>query len=167
MAEMQRFRSALNGFNREDVVRYIEYINNQHSHQIEQLNIRLQEALARQDVSDLQAQLDAALARCAQLEQQLASQPIKPSAADSELEAYRRAERTERLARERAHQIFTQANAILADAALQAETAAANIGVVADQAATQLKQCQDAVKATNEAFQQAIQSLYAIRPEEI
>ena len=167
MAEMQRFRSALNGFNREDVVRYIEYINNQHNRQIEQLNIQLQEALNRQDVSDLQAQLDAALVKCAQLEQQLASQPVNSSTADSELEAYRRAERTERLAKERAHQIFAQANAILADASAQAEEAAANIGMAAEQAANQLKQCQDTVKATNEAFQQAIQSLYAIRPEEI
>ena len=50
MAAFQNFRSALNGFNREDVVRYIEFINNQHNAQVAQLNTQLQnaqEALAK------------------------------------------------------------------------------------------------------------------------
>ena len=42
MAHFQNFRTALGGFNREDVVRYIEYMNNQHRSQIEQLNTQLQ-----------------------------------------------------------------------------------------------------------------------------
>ena len=44
MSGIQNFRSALGGFNREDVVRYIEYINNKHNSQIEQLNTQLKEA---------------------------------------------------------------------------------------------------------------------------
>jgi chromosome segregation ATPase len=167
MAAAKQFRSALNGFNREDVVHYIEYLNNQHRSQVEQLNNQLQAALARQDNSDLQAQLDEALAKCAQLEAQLKAQPAPADTTAQELEAYRRAERTERVARERAQQIFTQANAVLADASLKAEAAAASIGSLADQAAAQLKQCQESVLATKEAFQDAVQTLYAIRPEEI
>lgn len=167
MAAVKQFRSAFNGFNREDVVHYIEYLNNQHRSQVEQLNNQLQAALARQDSSDLQARLDEALARCAQLEAQLNTQPASADTAAQELEAYRRAERTERLAKERAQQIFTQANAVLADASLKAESAAASIGTMADQAAAQLKQCQESVLATKEAFQEAVQTLYAIRPEEI
>ncbi len=163
MAATQPFRSAFHGFNREDVVRYIEYLNNQHKSQMDQLRAQLQNAEARTDCSGLQAQLDAALEKCAQLEAQLASAPANTTA--EELEAYRRAERTERLANERAQQIFTQANAVLADAAVKAERAAANIGAIADQAAAQLKQCQDSIVVTKEAFQEAVDSLYAIRPE--
>ena len=37
MAEFQKFRSSLGGFNREDVVHYIEYINNKHAAQLNQL----------------------------------------------------------------------------------------------------------------------------------
>ena len=42
MTEFQNFRSALHGFNRQDVVNYIEYINRKHNSQVEQLNTQLQ-----------------------------------------------------------------------------------------------------------------------------
>ena len=107
MAGIQNFRSALGGFNREDVVRYIEYINNQHKSEIEQLNTQLQtaqEALAKASTADdssLREKLQAAEARCAELEAQLAnSASTAPVRVGDELEAYRRAERAERLARE-------------------------------------------------------------------
>ena len=104
MAVIQNFRGAVGGFNREDVVRYIEYINNKHASQINQLNTEmqvLQEELAQlRAQGDLAAQLEEANARIAQLEQerdalaaqveQLADRPQT----DSELEAYRRAELT-------------------------------------------------------------------------
>ena len=165
MAVAQHFRSAFNGFNREDVVHYIEYLNNQHNSQLEQLNTQLQTALekaASEGSSDLQSQLDAALARCAELEQALAQKEQETSTAltttEEELEAYRRAERTERMARERAEQIYTQANAVLADATLKAENAAAQISAVTDQISEQLQQ-------TKNSFQDAVATLYAIRPE--
>ena len=44
MAGMQNFRSAFHGFNREDVVSYIEYMNHQHNAQVTQLNTQLQNA---------------------------------------------------------------------------------------------------------------------------
>ena len=37
MSVPQNFRSAFNGFNREDVVHYLEYINNKHTAQVNQL----------------------------------------------------------------------------------------------------------------------------------
>ena len=37
MAAAQNFRSAFNGFNREDVVHYLEYLNAKHTNQINQL----------------------------------------------------------------------------------------------------------------------------------
>ena len=106
----QHFRKALNGFHREDVVRYIELLNNQHNSQIEQLNTQLLEARSQASAADpaLKEQLDAALKKIEQLEAQLAeTQPAADPSAGTpeELEAYRRAERTERLAQERAQQI--------------------------------------------------------------
>ena len=64
-----------------------------------------------------------------------------------ELEAYRRAEETERLARERAQQIYTQANAVLAEVTLKAETASAQVAAAADQVTAKLQ-------GTKEAFAQ-------------
>ena len=42
MAATQRFRSAFNGFNREDVVNYIEYLNIRHTAEMDQFNNQLQ-----------------------------------------------------------------------------------------------------------------------------
>jgi len=176
----QHFRSAFNGFNREDVVHYIEYLNNQHRSQIEQLNSQLQAALAKSapaEDTDLRTQLEAAQARITELEELLAQAPQEAAAepeapvativpnVEAELEAYRRAERTERVARERAQQIYEQANAVLADATAKAEAASTHIGVIADQVLAQLKEYQDTVAGTKDAFQEAVATLYAIRPE--
>ena len=112
--------------------------------------------------SDLQAQLTAALEKCAQLEAQLAG----ISTTEQELEAYRRAERAERIAQERAQQIRTQANAVLADATVKAEAASQQIAELADQANQQLMAYQAAVTDTQNLFQDVVASLAAIKPEE-
>ena len=158
----QHFRSALNGFNRQDVVRYIEYLNNQHNAQIEQLNNQLQNAKVPADAG-LQAKLDAALAKCAQLEAQLAAAPT--ASANQELEAYRRAERAERVAQERAQRICTQTNAVLADATVKAEAAVAQIAAHADETNAQLQAYQEAITNSQALFQEAVAALYAITPD--
>ena len=162
MAGIQNFRSALGGFNRADVVNYIEFMNNQHNAQIAQLNTQLQnaeEALARAQPAangDLQAQLDAANARCAELEAALAAKGV-PS--DSELEAYRRAERAERMAQARAAQIYAKANAVLADATLKVQSAADGVKAATEQVSKQVQQ-------SEQLLQEAVAAMYAIRPEE-
>ena len=164
MAGIQNFRRSISGFNREDVVKYIEYINTQHNSQIAQLNTQLQnaqEALARANTApsdaELQQQLEAANARIAALEEQLAAGGV-PQAGD-ELEAYRRAERAERMAQERAAQIYAQANAVLADATTKVQSAAVGMQAVAAQISQQLE------KAEQE-LQDAVAAMYAIRPAE-
>ena len=169
MAAFQNFRSAVGGFNREDVVRYIEYINNKHSSQINQLNTEmqaLQEELAQlRGQTDLSAQLEEANARIAQLEQErdvLAAQVeqmVNRPQTDSELEAYRRAERAERMARDRAAQIYAQANAALADATVKVEAASEAMTAMADQLSFQAQDAKNRLR-------DAVASLYAIRPEE-
>lgn len=160
---MQHFRTALGGFNREDVVRYIEYLNNQHKSQLEQLNTQLQVAKSQVASGDpaLQEKLDAALAKIAQLEAQLAGQP----SSSQELETYRRAERAERLALERAQQISTQANAILADATAKAQEASLHIGSLAAQATTQLEAYRDAIAGYQDVFRDAVSALGTLQPE--
>ena len=169
MAAFQNFRGAVGGFNREDVVRYIEYINNKHSSQINQLNTEmqaLQEELAQlRGQTDLSAQLEEANARIAQLEQerdalavQVEQMADRPQT-DSELEAYRRAERAERMARDRAAQIYAQANAALADATVKVEAASEAMTAMADQLSFQAQDAKNRLR-------DAVASLYAIRPEE-
>ena len=165
MAGIQNFRTALGGFNREDVVRYIEYLNNQHNSQIEQLNTQLQtaqEALAKAAAANtdaLQEKLAAAEARCAELEAALADNGQVPILSGDELEAYRRAERAERLARDRASQIYAQANAALADATVKVEAISDGMNTLAEQYVAQLEQ-------SKKNLQEAVAAMYAIRPEE-
>jgi FKBP-type peptidyl-prolyl cis-trans isomerase (trigger factor) len=56
MANSQNFRSAFNGFNREDVVHYLEYLNSKHNNLVNQLseeaeNLRQKVTLAAEAVA--------------------------------------------------------------------------------------------------------------------
>lgn len=179
MAEVQDFRPALNGFNRQDVVRYIEYLNNKHNAQITQLNAQLraaQEALeqAQTPVSPdlaLTQQLEEEIAKNARLEQTVAElrgalAQNAPAPTSEELEAYRRAERTERQAQERARQIGEQANAALADAAVRIDEALVQISTAAEQVNAQLQQYHAVVEAAKSVFQDASTALYGIHAED-
>ena len=46
MSEILNFRSAFNGFHREDVVHYIEYLNAKHTTEVNQLNAELEQLLS-------------------------------------------------------------------------------------------------------------------------
>ncbi len=71
MAASVNFRSAIGGFNREDVVRYIELMNSKHTSQVNQLSTEIDELRRKlenaaavpdrtEEVDDLSAQLEAA-----------------------------------------------------------------------------------------------------------
>ena len=193
MSTPQSFRSAFNGFNREDVVHYLEYLNTKHNNQINQLTAeneslrqqvdalpdaesqRLLVASLEEKCAELTRQLDTAQTRCAELEQQLEQaaakeQPaeapapaLSPSASD-ELEAYRRAERIEREARERAELVYFQATSVLTEASAKVDGISADITEMADKVMSQLTQLQVAVSSSKQALQDASSIMGAIRP---
>lgn len=200
MATAQNFRTAFNGFNREDVVHYIEYLNSKHSAQINQLNSELEylrektsqqlldavpetpdvdpvmeQQAARirelfdqckaqeQEIAELQAEKEALTAQLEAAAQQPAA--VSVSRTNEELEAYRRAERTERIARERADQVYHQVNGTLADATVKVDNAASLIGELTDRVMTQLAQLQSAVTGSKDALKEAAATMYTIRPE--
>ena len=194
MAASQNFRSAFNGFNREDVVHYLEYLNAKHTNQINQLTtdneFLRQQVASLPDPEDQQSlisalegqcaeltrQLEAAQARCAELEAQLAqaaaqlpveAPPQEPSlspSASEELEAYRRAERIEREAKERAELVYFQATNVLTEASAKVDGISSDITEMADKVMTQLTQLQVAVSSSKQALQDASSIMGAIRP---
>ena len=208
MAVSMNFRSAFNGFNREDVVNYIEYISARHTAEVNQLNSEVEylkgrqpagETEPREDAAALRSRIEELEARCAELEQlldektQAKTTPVQQPAPqqptmEQELEAYRRAERTERLAQERAalteqianenaqrteqlakeyaDLIYAQANSALADATVKVDTAAEEISRLVEQAMQQLTQLQSAVTGSKQTLADAAASLYAIRSNE-
>lgn len=221
MAVPQNFRSAFHGFNREDVVNYIEYLNAKHTAEVNQLtseNEFLQEKLEGSTPSPMLAELVAERdslkqqveeleARCEQLEQGQWDAPIAASddslllsriaaleaelkaaekardeallarsqtevkqpvqyRMEQELEFYRRAERIERQARERAEQVYRLSNGALADATAQVDEAAASIGELADRVSEQLALLQNAVAGSKQSLRSAAATMYAIRTGE-
>lgn len=203
MADMQNFRSALGGFNREDVVHYIEYLNRKNTNLVNQLRSENQEIMtqlealrsaehggsrneapvdapstdAAAQIAALEAEisgLNTALAekdhtiselnaRISALEQQL--QSAAPSMAQQELEAYRRAERMERAAKERSQQIYRQTAAALAEATTLVDGNAQQFAQIAEQINVQLQQLQASVSGSKQVFQDAAAAMYAIRGE--
>lgn len=226
MAEQKTFRSAFNGFNREDVVHYIEYLGAKHTAQLNQLRSEAEflktkltqaesipavdtelenqlqqvqdentellaqlEALKQEKqalealLSEAEKEKDNALAESSRLQGEIAAAlseaqqartdrdnalsqlQEQQSRADAELEAYRRAERTERVARERAEQMYRQANGVLADAAVKVDDAAVQIGDLTDKCLNQLDLLRAAVTGSKQTLQEAAATMYIIRPQ--
>lgn len=201
MAVTHNFRSALGGFNREDVVHYIEYINAKHASQINQLTSeadelrvklnQLQSTPVQEDhtaeleakCEELTAQLEQACSANTALEEECALFRAQAAALEDaqqqietlkqqleqvnlkELDAYRRAERMERLARERSEQIYQQATGTLAQATSQVDNAAALFRQIADRVNSQMTELQAAVESSKNALQDAATTMYTIRPQ--
>lgn len=290
MAEHQNFRTALAGFNREDVVRYIEYLNTTHAAEIAQLNSELEYLRSRvQEMPDaesasetaeeapapdtipkvgeqvaqvrelldswkqgsnfqetlmavadtLKAEADGNVEELEQLKASLAErteeaellkieveektaeieslkteveaknteiealkaeveektaeilqlqaavevkdaellslnsqnealrsqQEANASLMEKELETYRRAERVERKARERADLVYYRVNGTLSDATAKVEDAAKLIGEMTERVTAQLNELQAAVTGSKEALTGAAETMVALRPE--
>ena len=190
------FRSSLHGFNRQDVANYLEYLNNRHAAQVNQLNTDL-EALRRQAEAPAEDPQRTALeARCRELEQQLsiarqerdealaqreaAEQKLASARQDREeallrscgekleanreLEAYRRAERTERMARERAEQVYSETGTVLTQASNRIETALRQMTGISQQVTGQLDTLQTAIASSRLALQDAAQTIDKLKP---
>lgn len=210
MAETHSFRSALGGFNKEDVVHYIEYLSAKHTALVNQLTSEAEELRAkliqytardglassleakcaeltelleksRADYTALEEKYAALEAECAELRTKTGVSAEAQAEIDSlkarlerqdaemagrELAAYRRAERAERTARERADQIYRQATGTLAQATTQVDDAAALFRQAADRIGSQMAELQSAVESGKNALLDAAATMYAIRPED-
>lgn len=177
MADTIRFRTALNGFHREDVVHHLEYLQNRHAAQVAQLKQELAQAQQsseqlRDMLDDLRGQYahaererDEALARVEELLHAPAQREQAPSCDDAELEAYRRAERTERQAQQRAERLLAQAQALLADASVHADESAAHIAALAEQTAADLAALQQAVLEGKGVLRDAATAMLTVQPQ--
>ena len=164
MMDKIKFRIALRGFNRQDVVYYIDMLNQQHATQVNLLNSQLQTAKDNPGNADLLKQLEEINARCAELEAALTKNAKAAEVASDELEAYRRAEKAERIATAKANQIYSNANAVLADATVKAENASNGLADAAQKFSEQLAAYQASIQTAKDALQDAVSALYAIRP---
>ena len=197
------FRSALNGFNRQDVANYLEYLNNRHNTEITQLNTDLEALRQQQQKPQIDPQKLALEARCMDLQEKLAQaeqerdnarqerdealareQAAKQQLEDAqraraeaviqasgakldtnqELEAYRRAERTERVARERAERVYSETGAVLTQASTRVESALRQMNGISQQVTSHLDTLQTAISASRMALQDAADTIQRLKP---
>lgn len=186
MAAAKNFRSSMRGFNREDVVHYIEYLNTKHTNALNQLKSENQalsddlDALRNQTLSNsdwetkfaqLQEENQKLTQQCQDLTEEIAklqaqleeAQQFAPLA-EEELEAYRRAEKAERAARERARQIYCQATGALADATTQVDEAAEHFKLLSQRLTSQISDLQTTVERSKNALVSAATTMYTICP---
>lgn len=192
----QNFRSSLHGFNRQDVANYLEYLNNRHAAQVNQLNTDLEELRRQVQTPVADPQRLILESRCRDLEQQLRqAQSERDEAlaqkeealrkledarkdredallrvsgekldANRELEAYRRAERTERVARERAEQVYSETGTVLTQASNRIDTALRQMTGISRQVSTQLDTLQAAISSSRLALQDAADTIEKLKP---
>ena len=192
----QNFRSSLHGFNRQDVANYLEYLNNRHAAQVNQLNTDLEELRRQAQAPAVDPQRLILEARCRELEQQLrqaqterdealsqkedALQKLEDARRDREdallrtsgekldanreLEAYRRAERTERVARERAEQVYSETGTVLTQASNRIDSALRQMNGISRQVSTQLDTLQAAISSSRLALQDAADTIEKLKP---
>ena len=175
MATTLNFRTSMRGFNREDVIQYIEYSNAKHANQLNQLMNENEELRRKAEQASANAELTARIAQLeeekAQLQAQLEEAKATKEEANAnsasalELETYRRAEQFERNAKARADQIYRQATGTIAQATTQVDNAAVIFQQLAGQVNEQMTQLQQAVNDSKAALMDAAATMYAIRPE--
>ncbi len=206
------FRSSMHGFNRDDVIAFIESYSLEHEKEIralqdanarlsQQLNTsgaeQLQAALAEAQaaLSDAQARVASLEAEKATLEGELAAakaaleeaanvpvpaetpaqadvsplnapiapicetpaEPAKDYAA-MELAAYRRAETTERLARERANKVYEQLGEVFSTASERLDSNEADLDQLTDALQLNMKQLQDVLDSIRGSYTDARES---------
>ena len=185
MPAPKNFRTAFNGFNREDVVCYLEYLKGRHASEVNQLKTEMEGLRAKlaacydrqwekQEGSTLEEENAALRQRIQELEQekealaaQLAGQHPEPvDYPAQELEAYRRAERTEREARERAEQVYRRTNLVLNSAAEKMDCLSSRVGPLADSVLEQIRLLEAGVGATRQSLQDAVSVLEQLRPNQ-
>jgi len=174
MSVPQNFRKAFNGFHKEDVVQYLEYINTKHNNQVNQLTSELEElrgqedqqeliASLREEIAVLTEKLEAAETKLEEMESRKPEEVVSTED-PTELEMYRRAERAEREAQEKAELIYYQVNSVLTEAAGKVDSASNEIMEMADQIMSQLTKLQMMVGSSKQVLQDASSLLNIIRP---
>ena len=175
--QTQRFRAALNGFNREDVVQFIQSLTARHDRETADLKEekdRLQEALdksnaeaeaLRQRITELEAQLQEANETLEAATAPL-PEPEKPDWNAQELAAYRRAEEVERQSRERARLLHRELTGLVADASVQMDDATGALDDAMAQITEDLTRLQAAMTAGKKVLNDTGCSLRASGGEE-
>lgn len=181
---VQNFRTAFHGFNREDVVRFLETATARHTAEVNQLRdeiarlegdlsllrMRSGDGASQEELEALQAENARLKAQVEELETQLtepAATPIRDETnwKDEELAAYRRAETVERQAWNRAAQMYHRVNGLIADLAARMDGSKAEMTAAAEALGQALDQLQLALDGGQSILTEGTATLRALELE--
>ena len=178
MADFSKFRSSLGGFHRGDVANYIESLSMQHAAamkektgQIDALRAELQEAEAekralRDQLDDALAALEAATAPAEDEAEEETEPEEAPDYPKLELEAYRRAEATERLATQRAQQLKRELVDFLENTTARYQQTGEDIAALAEDLKSGLKRLEENLSELDLLFGETAEHLETLTPAE-
>ena len=187
MADFSKFRSSLGGFHRGDVANYIESLSMQHaaamkekSGQIDALQAeflaarqKLQEAeeekrALRDQLDDALAALEAATAPAEEAAEDETEAEVEeaPDYPKLELEAYRRAEATERLATQRAQQLKRELVDFLENTTARYQQTGEDIAALAEDLKSGLKRLEENLSELDLLFGETAEHLETLTPAE-
>lgn len=174
MADFSKFRGSLGGFNRTDVADYIEKLCLSHAAELKERSRRMDELT--QALADAQTQLREVRAERDRLQEELqearedleaatAPEPEEPEEAEEaeapeeapdypslELEAYRRAEATERLAARRAEQLSRELNEFVTHISQRYTETGEEIAALSEDMRSDLQRLQDSLSDLESLF---------------
>lgn len=179
----QSFRSAFHGFNREDVVRFLETTVAKHGAQVRELEDeikRLEGELeqARQkenpqmpeELEALRKENDALKKQVEELENQLTDPEPEPQQDQQweaeELAAYRRAENVERQARTRAAHLNEKINALMEELTNRLEGSGLAIDAATESMGKALEELQTALDGAKNILSSGVETLHSLEQEE-
>ena len=191
MADFSKFRTSIGGFNRSDVSDYMTKVAAEHQAILKQnqketaeLSQRLREtemslddtltqlSRAKADLEARDAENQSLRAELEAAEALLASPPVPaeqeptPDYAAMELEAYRRAEATERLASERSAKLRQQFSELLDAAAGRYEESGQEISALAEDIRTNLKRLEESLSDLEVLFDDTAEGLRQMDEDE-
>ena len=166
MAVNHNFRSSMGGFNREDVVRYIEYMNTKHAEEIAALNAEIVQLRQNIRTPEDIAHTEALEANCAELTAQLEQALADKAALEAKCAELETAADNSTHAQERSEQMFNQAAGTLAQATTQVDEAAMAFIGIADNVTSQIDGLKKAIESSKNALRDAATTMYGIRPNE-
>ena len=189
MADFTKFRTSMGGFKRSDVTNYIESLCAEHTKTLKKLeeeNADLADRLSASEAQlkeqssaaeDLRQQLretemslsstETALNEAMEmLEEQQAAEP-SPDYVAMELEAYRRAEATERLASERAMRLRQKMDDLLDSVSSRYEQSGQEIQVLSEDLRNNLQRLQETIAELELVFHETTDSFDNLDDEEL
>ena len=188
MADFSKFRTSIGGFNRSDVSDYMTKVAAEHQALLKQnqketaeLQQRLRETELSLDdaltqLNKAKADLEASTAENQSLRAELEAaealldnpteQEPAPDYASMELEAYRRAEATERLAGERSAKLRQQLSELLDTTASRYEESGQEINALAEDIRTNLKRLEESLSDLEALFDDTAEGLRGLEETE-